>query len=353
MIRRLLLIVGGLAFIALVGTVVYVSVSYAYGAFGHYYYVTADLDRAGQQLKINADVRVRGVQVGKVSGIELVDRHARLTLQIDDNYQIPQAADAVVSLKTPLGAKYVDMQFDPSAGGPYLADGDSVAHARVGPELEDLLADGVHVLHAINPNDAANLISTLATATRGHGIDVARGFRANSALSDVFAQTLDPQIQSLKDFNTIFGQLKKAGVDLNRLSAAINEGVPVYASPKAQKLLDRALTSIVPFAHDLADLLILNRRDWNRMFNTQDIVLGTLSSHTSGLRDLVHGLYRYVYKLGQPIDKFFKSGDGSAGAGFTAFSGGNGNKESQNQICDAFPAPIRKLVPVCVTRAKL
>lgn len=351
MTRRLVLIIGGLAFVALLGAGIYYSVSFAYGAFGDYYYVTADLDRAGQQLKINADVRVRGVRVGKVSGLQLVDRHARLTLEIEDDFQIPKATDAVVSLKTPLGAKYVDMQFDPNAGGPFLADGDAVANARVGPELEDLLDDGVHVLDAINPDDAATVISELASASRGHGVDVDRGFHANSELSDVFAGTLNPQIQSLKDFNTIFGELKKVGVDFNRLARAINEGAPVYASPAAQKELHTALTSLVPFADNLSDLLILNRRDWDRMFDTQDIVLGTLAGHRDGLRNLVHGLYRYVYKLGQPIDDFFKSGDGSAGAGFTAFSGGNSDKEGEEQICDAFPDEVRDLIPACKARA--
>ncbi|MEA2497673.1 MAG: phospholipid/cholesterol/gamma-HCH transport system substrate-binding protein [Actinomycetota bacterium] len=347
MIRRLLLIVGGLAFIAAVGAGIYYSVSYAYGAFGDYYYVTADLERSGQQLKINADVRVRGVKVGKVSAIELVDRHARLTLEIEDDYQIPQAADAVVSLKTPLGAKYVDLQFDPSTDGPYLADGDAVANARVGPELEDLLDDGVSVLDAINPDDAATLISELASAARGHGVDIDRGFGANAELSDLFAETLDPQIESLTDFNTIFGELKKHGVDFNDLADAINEGAPVYASAKAQRDLDRALKSLVPFADDLSDLLILNRADWDRMFDTQDIVLGTLEDHPGGLRDLVHGLYRYVYKLGQPIDKYFQVGDGSAGAGFTAFSGGNAQAEDEKQICTAFPPEVRDLIPAC------
>ena len=347
MTRRLLLIIGGLAFIAVLGAGIYYSVSYAYGAFGDYYYVTADLDRTGQQLKINADVRVRGVKVGKVSGIELVDRHARLTLEIEDDYQIPSSADAVVSLKTPLGAKYVDLQFDPSDDGPHLADGDVIENARVGPELEDLLEDGVSVLDAIDPDDAATLISELASAARGHGVDVDRGFKANSELSDLFARTLDPQIESLKDFNTIFGELKKHGVDFNNLADAINEGAPVYASAEAQRDLHRALETLVPFADNLSDLLILNKADWDRMFETQDIVLGTLEAHPEGLRDLVHGLYRYVYKLGQPIDKYFLVGDGSAGAGFTAFSGGNDEAEEEKQICAAFPAEVRDLIPVC------
>jgi ABC-type transporter Mla subunit MlaD len=171
-------------------------------------------------------------------------------------------------------------------------------------------------------------------------------------LSDLFAATLKPQVESLRDLSTVFGALKKRGVDFNRLAAAVNAGAPVYASPKAQAELDKALKALVPFAENLSDLLILNRSDWDRMFDTQDVVLQTIANNPGGLRELVHGLYRYMYKLGQPIDKFFLSGDGSAGAGFTAFSGGNSDKESQNQICDAFPDEIRNLIPACAEKAK-
>ncbi len=359
MTRRLLVTVGGLLFLALVSAGVYYSVSYAYGAFGDYYYLTADLDRAGQQLKVNADVRVRGVKVGKVSGIDLVDRRARLTLEIEDDYQIPKAAEAVISLKTPLGAKYIDMQFDPDTSGPFFADGDIVANARIGPELEDLLEDGVHVLDAIDPDDAANLITELARASRGHGVDVDRGFEANSDLSELFANTLDPQIEALRDFETLFGELKKKGVDLNRLADAINEGVPVYASEEAQRNLDRALRAVVPFSRDLRDLLVLDRESWDELYRTQEIVLGTIARNPEGLRDLVHGLYRYVYKLGQPIDDFFLLPDHSAGAGFTNFIGGDeegggepGSGEIK-QVCKAFPKEVRDLIPVCVQRGQI
>ena len=102
--RRIAMIVGGLAVFAALAAGIYFSVRFAYGAYGEYYYVTLDLERTGQQLLPDSDVRVKGVEVGKVSDIELVDRHARLTLQIESHYKIPKDAAARVELKTPLGA---------------------------------------------------------------------------------------------------------------------------------------------------------------------------------------------------------------------------------------------------------
>jgi virulence factor Mce-like protein len=348
--RRLWIVVAGLTGLALITAGVYFSVRAAYGAYGDYYYVTADLERAGQGMLVDSDVRVRGVEIGKVVDIQLVDHKARIRMQIEDHYRVPEDAIAVVSLKTPLGAKYVDFQFEGPMNGPYLADGDTVAESHVGPELEDLLDDGTHLMDAIDPDELANVVGTLADASRGRGEQIARGLQLNNELSSLFADTLDPQGEAIEDFETIFGALEEKGVDLNRLAAAMNEGAPVYASEESQRDFRRALEAVTPFADDLADLLILQREDWDQMMDEGDVVLSTIAARPKGLRNLVHGLYRYVYKLGQPIANFFMVSDGSAGAGFVNFMGGNDQDEEENQICTAFPVEVRNQIPACAGR---
>src|SRR5438093_3624083 len=81
-----------------------------YGDYNHYTYVKVALPRAGQLVRMGTDVRERGVVVGKVSKIDLVDRRAELTLQIDPPYRVPKDVQAFVDLKTLLGDKYVDLQ---------------------------------------------------------------------------------------------------------------------------------------------------------------------------------------------------------------------------------------------------
>jgi len=329
------LVVGGLAF----------GIKAAYGGFGHYYSLSVDLPRAGQMVEVGTDVRMRGVVVGHVDRMQLVDRRVRFTLKMDRQYRVPASAVAAVTLKTLLGAKYVDLRF-PAYRGPFLPDGGRIRAAQVGPELEDAIADGVNVLDAIRPGDAATVVSTLAQAARGHGQDVARGLQANSDLAQLFASTLDPQLQALHDFDVVFGALKDSGVDLNALADAINQGVPVYASPEAEADLQRALDAVTPFANNLADLLILNRSDWDRLMDSGDLVLGAIASHQGGLHDLVKGLYVYVYKLsGAPYSAPFLQGSGAAG--FVNFIGGDSSAENQRELCDALPLEIRVTVPVC------
>ena len=346
MIARLRTILVGSIVIALLATGVYFGVRAAYGAFSDFYYVTVDLPRAGQQVQQGSDVRIRGVNVGKVADIELADRAARLTLQIEDRFKVPKSTEAVVTLKTFLGSKFVDLRFDPDDAGDFLADGDAIERAAVGAELEDALDDGVSVLEALNPQDVGTVVTELARAARGHGPDIARGLDANAELSRVFATTLDPQLKALDDLRVLFGALESKGADMNALAAAVNEGVPVYASDDAQRALARALDSLVPFADDLGDLIIINRRDWDRMMNAGDLVLATIAARPGGLSNLVTGLRTYVQRLGHPISHSLLP-DGSAAAGFTNFIGGNDTEEDFAQLCSALPLDARAGVPLC------
>jgi len=347
MSRRLITITIGSLLAIVVGAGAWLAVRAAYGAFDDAYYVAVDIGRAGQQMKPGLDVRVKGVEVGEIASIDLVERRARLQLKIDEKYEIPQDVEAVVSLKTPLGAKYVDLRFPAGSQGPFLADGDVIEDAHIGPELEDLLADGTAVLEAVDPDDAATVVSELAEGVRNNSDYIQRGLDANSDLADLFARTVDPQLEALTDFEVLFDVLKDKGVDLNLLADAVNEGAPVYASEEAQANLHRALQALRPFSEDLADLLILQRSDFRRMYNEGDKVLQNIADRPRGLEDLVHGLYRYTFKLGQPIGDDFMMADGSAGAGFTAFIGGNDQEEEIKQICTVFPPEVAAVLPVC------
>jgi phospholipid/cholesterol/gamma-HCH transport system substrate-binding protein len=314
-----------------------------------------DVPRAGQQLQVGSDVRMHGVRVGEVSHIRLVDpRTVRLTLRMNRQYRVPASAQAVITLKTLLGAKFVDLRF-PSYSGPFLASGAKVATSHVGPELEDALADGVKVLDAIKPSDLAIIVRNLAEGARGHGDDVARGLAANAELADLFARTLGPQIESLHDFAVTFQALKDRGDDLNLLADAINQGVPVYASEQAHRDLTAALESLTPFANDLADLLINQKPDWDRLMDDGDVVLSTIAARAAGLGDLITGLYRYVYKLsGDPFGADFLQGSGAAG--FTDFIGCSDNPERRGDdcsnanhqaLCAALPPELKGQLSFC------
>jgi phospholipid/cholesterol/gamma-HCH transport system substrate-binding protein len=90
------------------------------------------------QLAEQSDVRISGVNVGKVQNIELAPngKQALATVDIDNQYApLPQSARAILRTKTLLGETYIELT--PGSGnGPRLADGGTLPEANVAESVQ-------------------------------------------------------------------------------------------------------------------------------------------------------------------------------------------------------------------------
>jgi phospholipid/cholesterol/gamma-HCH transport system substrate-binding protein len=90
------------------------------------------------QLAEQSDVRISGVNVGKVLGIELAPngKQALATVDIDDKYApLPEDTRAILRTKTLLGETYIELT-PGSSEGPKLADGGTVPEANVAESVQ-------------------------------------------------------------------------------------------------------------------------------------------------------------------------------------------------------------------------
>jgi phospholipid/cholesterol/gamma-HCH transport system substrate-binding protein len=90
------------------------------------------------QLAEQSDVRISGVNVGKVQGIELAPngKQALATVDIDDKYgPLPEGTRAILRTKTLLGETYIELTPGPSEG-PELADGGTLPEANVAESVQ-------------------------------------------------------------------------------------------------------------------------------------------------------------------------------------------------------------------------
>jgi ABC-type transporter Mla subunit MlaD len=90
------------------------------------------------QLAEQSDVRISGVNVGKVQNIALAPngRQALATVDIDDKYApLPESTRAILRTKTLLGETYIELT-PGSRDGPQLADGGSVPEANVAESVQ-------------------------------------------------------------------------------------------------------------------------------------------------------------------------------------------------------------------------
>ena len=186
-----------LVFLAAGGTF---AVRAATGGLRPVYHIDGLFSAAGQGLIRDSDVKINGVNIGRVTKVKLHEGRALVTMEIREGQRIPVEAQATIRPKTLFGEKFVDI--DPGeheTTGPFLADGERLRNTLGGFELERVLADTYPILQAIDPAELAVVLDTLAGAARGEGEAINRQIANWARVSRVSASHAEDTRQFLSD----------------------------------------------------------------------------------------------------------------------------------------------------------
>lgn len=124
------------------------------------YQISADFSGIGG-LAEGDDVMISGVKIGSVISVDLVPETylARVTMAIDDNYQIPLDTLALISSESLLGGRFLALE--PGADEEFLEDGDIIEYTQAPQNLEQLLGQFIFSVQDSgnddddNPSDSA------------------------------------------------------------------------------------------------------------------------------------------------------------------------------------------------------
>ncbi len=141
------------------------------GAGGDGYELTARFDRA-VGLYEGSKVRVIGIDVGRVTGVEPEGDGVTVTLEIESGTKIPADASATIVPLSLLGERYVQIGPVDTGDGPTLEPGDEITETRVPAEFDELLRGLQDVTGAIDPDSASDLITEMATLLDGQGEEI-------------------------------------------------------------------------------------------------------------------------------------------------------------------------------------
>lgn len=157
-------------------------------------------------LATSAPVMLADVQVGKVTGIELVDGKAQVAMGIDPEVGIPRGVIARVRRTSVLGERIVDLVVPDGlpASAPPLMDGDEIGETETRADLEDLVVEGADVLAPIAASEVATLVDEGAKGFGGKGPEL-RTFLTNlSAIVKAYEKrtpALRSAISAMNRFN--------------------------------------------------------------------------------------------------------------------------------------------------------
>jgi phospholipid/cholesterol/gamma-HCH transport system substrate-binding protein len=309
----------------------------AYGAFSDQYHLVADFARAGQLLTPGSNVKYRGVNIGHVDSVHLVNRRVQIRLSIKKGFEIPKDTRAVEQPKTLFGEKFIAFEFPHGQTAPFLVPGGHITDTATSEEVEGLFEGTVPLLSKIDTNDLATVIDELSNGLQGEGQRLSQSLNDGVRLANVFSDTIVAQEQALDSFNRFQDAIRSVGPDLNAISANSNLALPAFNQARADYA--RVLTTLKPFADNLADILRVYRPDIDDLLNQGDNVIRVLLARQSDLSDTISGLYRYTLKFskGSSADTLPNGTKFAYFKNFVLFS------DIQNLICASLAPPQANL----------
>jgi len=170
--------------------------------------VTLVSDRAGLVMAPWAKVKLRGVEVGRVSSIE-PDGPVKLQLELypDQLKYIPANVEAQITAPTAFGAKYVELVTPAQPSPKRLAAGAVLRSRNVSIELNTTFQNLVSLLNKIDPAKLNAVLSALGEGFRGKGEALGR---ATTDLNQVLlainprSDTIRADYRALKGFSDTY-----------------------------------------------------------------------------------------------------------------------------------------------------
>ncbi|MDP9067330.1 MAG: MCE family protein [Actinomycetota bacterium] len=147
----------------------------------------------------NQEVTYRGLTVGRVGTMEVVEEGVKIELSIEKTYdQIPKEdIEARVMFKSAVGEQFVDLL--PAVDGePFLAHGDEIPKEQntIPVSTQELLSTLEAVLRGVPPEALKGAVDALGVGLTGHGPDIATIIESTADLAELFAEKA-PEVQGL------------------------------------------------------------------------------------------------------------------------------------------------------------
>ena len=154
----------------------------------------------------NQEVTYRGITVGQVGDMEVVDNGVKIELLIKEEHQIPaEGTEARVMFKSAVGEQFVDVL--PAVNhGPYLEDGSEIAidKTSIPVSTQELLSTLQAVLEGVPPESLKGAIDALGHGLKGRGDDLGAIIENSSELAEAVAESA-PHIEGILESGTKVG----------------------------------------------------------------------------------------------------------------------------------------------------
>ncbi len=253
---------------------------------GNGYQINAEFTDSGG-IFVNAEVTYRGVAVGRVSELSLIENGVSVGMTIDpDTAAIPADTRAVVTNRSAVGEQYVDLIPD-GVDEPYLEDGSVIPTSRTGIPIpvEELLLNLDRLVGSIDTDNLRTLVDELGTAFAGAGEDLTRLIDNGDLLLERAQESLPDTIQLIVDGRTVLDTQLASASSIQTFAEQLRIFTDQLraSDPDLRSLLVNAPTA----SESISGLLDRTAVGLSSLFTNLDIVNRTTIPNLPGLEQIL------------------------------------------------------------------
>jgi phospholipid/cholesterol/gamma-HCH transport system substrate-binding protein len=253
-------------------------------------YQAAFSDASG--LQPGNEVRVAGVKVGTVTGIDLDGAEVRVGFRVAaDNVRLGSQTAATIRIKTVLGQKYLSLE---PRGPGRMAEGDQIPLSRTASPLDVQGAIGglAATVDKIDTKQLATAFDTIADTFRDSPAEVSASLNGLSRLADTIAGR-DAQLSALlRRTKTVTAVLSERDTEFQRLVA---DGRLLLAEIRRRReAIHTLLLSTVQLSDQLAGLVADNRTQLEPALNELRKVVAILEANQNQIDQTIPRMARFI-----------------------------------------------------------
>ncbi|MDA4105934.1 MCE family protein [Mycolicibacterium holsaticum] len=278
-----------LILVVVIAVAIWLTYALFVGSFRSTETVTLTSERAGLVMETNAKVKLRGVQVGRVSAIQGGSAPVALKLEIDKDKidYIPSNVEAQIRATTVFGAKFVDLIYPSEPSSQRLAAGQVIESRNVTVEANTVFQNVVDVLENIDPAKLNSTLYALAQGVRGQGELIGQATTdANQVLLELNPrhETVTEDLRALRDFNDTYSV---AAQDILSTLDALSTTSTTITSHAGQ--LDALLLATIGFSNSGINLLAPNQANLVKGINVLEPTTNLLHKYSPEYTCLLTG----------------------------------------------------------------
>jgi phospholipid/cholesterol/gamma-HCH transport system substrate-binding protein len=319
----------GLLFVIVLLALVGLSVGVYAGAFDDGVPVTLRVERAGNQLGERADVKVRGVIVGRVESLSTDGDAATVQLSIDREKVelIPANVAARLIPKTLFGERYVSLVLPDGPHAPPLSAGDVIPldRSESARELERVLDGLLPLLTAVEPQELSTTLGALSQALAGRGENLGQTLVRLQVLTSGLRPAIPDLQEDITQLADFAANVDEAAPDL--LDALEDFTVTSRTIVEQRAQLRELLTGVTAASDDLRAFLDANGENIIALAASARPTLETLARYSPEFPCLFDQLAGLVPRL----DEAFGAGTDRPGLHITLEIVANQGKYIPNQ----------------------